>query len=86
MRRYFFTEPITEIAGRYQMSTNNVMVNLSRTRKKLKAYLEKEGLLGEKPQGSLEIYTTGSVEEYTQRAAQVGLERVRGVYSYPALG
>ena len=42
--RYFFTEPIIEIANRYQMSTNNVMVNLSRTRKKLKAYLEKEGL------------------------------------------
>ena len=44
VRRYFFTEPIAEIASRYQMSTNNVMVNLSRTRKKLKAYLEKEGL------------------------------------------
>jgi len=44
VRRYFFTEPINEIANRYQMSTNNVMVNLSRTRKKLKAYLEKEGL------------------------------------------
>ena len=39
-----FTEPISVIANRYQMSANNVMVILSRTRKKLKAYLEKEGL------------------------------------------
>ena len=37
-------KPISMIANRYQMSTNNVMVILSRTRKKLKAYLEKEGL------------------------------------------
>lgn len=44
IRRYFFTEPISAIANRYQMSANNVMVILSRTRKKLKAHLEKEGL------------------------------------------
>lgn len=44
IRRYFFTEPISAIANRYQMSDNNVMVILSRTRKKLKAHLEKEGL------------------------------------------
>ena len=44
IRRYFFTEPISIIANRYQMSENNVMVVLSRTRKKLKAHLEKEGL------------------------------------------
>ena len=43
VRRYFFTEPISIIANRYQMSENNVMVILSRTRKKLKAHLEKEG-------------------------------------------
>ena len=49
-------------------------------------YLEREGLArtGEEP-GKLTIYTTGSVEEYTQRARQVGLERVEAVYSYPAL-
>ena len=40
----FFTEPVSVIANRYQMSANNVMVILSRTRKKLKAHLEKEGL------------------------------------------
>ena len=44
VRRYFFTEPIPVIANRYRMSANNVMVILSRTRKKLKAHLEKEGL------------------------------------------
>ena len=44
IRRYFFTEPISAIANRYQMSANNVMVILSRTRKKLKVHLEKEGL------------------------------------------
>lgn len=44
IRRYFFTEPISVIANHYQMSANNVMVILSRTRKKLKAHLEKEGL------------------------------------------
>lgn len=43
VRRYFFTESIREIASRYQMSENNVMVSLSRTRKKLKKYLEQEG-------------------------------------------
>ena len=49
-------------------------------------YLEREGLArtGEEP-GKLTIYTTGNVEEYTQRARQVGLERVEAVYSYPAL-
>ena len=30
LRRYFFTEPVTEIAKRYRMSENNVMVMLSR--------------------------------------------------------
>jgi hypothetical protein len=33
----------------------------------------------------LNIYTTGSVEEYRQRAGQVGLERLAGVWSYPAM-
>ena len=49
-------------------------------------YLEREGLTrtGEEP-GKLTIYTTGSVEEYTQRARQVGLERIEAVYPYPAL-
>lgn len=49
-------------------------------------YLERAGLKKEgNTPGTLEIFTTGSVEEYTQRARQVGLERVSAVRSYPAL-
>ena len=47
VRRYFFTEPVSMIAKRYGMTENNVMVTLSRTRKKLKAHLEKEGYFSE---------------------------------------
>lgn len=51
-----------------------------------RTYLEQNGLLraGREP-GALTIYTTGNVEEYTQRAQQVGLERIKSVQSYPAL-
>ena len=45
VRRYFFAEPIADIAKRYGLSENNVTVILSRTRKKLKAHLLKEGYL-----------------------------------------
>jgi len=45
IRRYFFTEPLAEIAKRYGLSENNVTVILSRTRKKLKTHLLKEGYL-----------------------------------------
>ena len=49
-------------------------------------YLERAGLRkeGSEP-GTLEIFTTGSVEEYEQRARQVGLTRIHSVQSYPAL-
>lgn len=47
VRRYFFTETVAEIAKRYGLSQNNVMVILSRTRKKLKAQLIKEGFFNE---------------------------------------
>ena len=47
VRRYFFTEPVSMIAKRYRITDNNVMVMLSRTRKKLKAHLEKEGYFSE---------------------------------------
>ena len=47
VRRYFFTESVSTIAKRYGMTENNVMVTLSRTRKKLKAHLEKEGYFSE---------------------------------------
>lgn len=45
VRRYFFAEPVAEIAKRYGLSENNVMVILSRTRRKLKKQLSKEGYL-----------------------------------------
>jgi len=47
MRRYFFTEPVALIAQRYGLTENNVMVILSRTRKKLKQELIKEGYIHE---------------------------------------
>ncbi len=43
VRRYFFAESVAEIAKRYGLTENNVMVILSRTRRKLKAHLLKEG-------------------------------------------
>lgn len=45
VRRYFFTDPVSAIARRYGLTENNVMVILSRTRKKLKLELMKEGYL-----------------------------------------
>lgn len=47
IRRYFFTEPVAEIAKRYDLTENHVMVILSRIRKKLKLQLIKEGFIHE---------------------------------------
>jgi RNA polymerase sigma-70 factor (ECF subfamily) len=44
-RRYFFAESIPEIASRSHLSENNVTVILSRTRKRLRAHLEREGFI-----------------------------------------
>lgn len=46
-RRYFFAESVSEIGDKYGLSTNYVSVTLSRTRKKLKQHLIKEGFLDE---------------------------------------
>lgn len=43
LRRYFFLENTAEIAKRYGMRESNVLVILSRLRKKLKKFLRKEG-------------------------------------------
>ncbi len=43
VRRYFFSEPIRDIADRYGITENNISVILSRTRKKLKKTLIREG-------------------------------------------
>ena len=45
LRRYFFVEPVGEIAGRNSMGENSVSAALSRTRKKLRTHLEREGWL-----------------------------------------
>lgn len=45
LRRYFYVEPTAAIAKRYGLKESNVLMILSRTRKELKNYLEKEGFL-----------------------------------------
>lgn len=45
LRRYFFLESIDVITKRYGITQNHVSVILNRSRRKLKRYLEKEGLL-----------------------------------------
>ena len=47
VRRYFFTDSIASIAERYRISENYVMVILSRTRRKLRKELIKEGFVCE---------------------------------------
>lgn len=44
MRRYWFVDTIAEIAKRYGISESAVQMRLSRTKAKLSAYLEKEGI------------------------------------------
>ncbi len=43
VRRYYFTDPVVEIALRFDLRENTAVAILSRTRKKLRSYLEKEG-------------------------------------------
>lgn len=45
LRRYWFTEPMADIAGRYGMREATVRTSLFRSREKMRRYLEKEGLL-----------------------------------------
>lgn len=47
VRRYFFSEPVRAIADRYDMSDNAVNVTLSRTRRRLRFHLSKEGYFDE---------------------------------------
>ena len=44
MRRYWYVDTIAEIAERYGISESAVLMRLNRTRAKLSAYLEKEGI------------------------------------------
>ena len=45
LRRYWYGESIGEIAKRYSVTPSKVKTSLSRTREKLKAFLEKEGIV-----------------------------------------
>ena len=42
--RYWYSDSISDLAERFQISNNNVSVRLSRIRGKLKRYLKKEGV------------------------------------------
>lgn len=44
LRRYWYAEPITEIAGRLHLSESMVKSRLFRTRNALRSFLEKEGI------------------------------------------
>ena len=45
LRRYWYVDEYNEIAERYGMNLNTVKTSLFRTRKKLKEYLEQEGII-----------------------------------------
>ena len=45
LRRYWYMDSVQEIAERFGLTQNTVKLSLMRTRKKLKEYLRKEGLL-----------------------------------------
>lgn len=45
LRRYWYSDEYNEIAKRYGMNLNSVKTSLFRTRGKLRAYLEKEGVV-----------------------------------------
>ena len=44
LRRYWYTETVAEIAREYDMKESTVAMQLLRTRKKLRQYLEQEGI------------------------------------------
>ena len=44
VRRYVYTESVSSLAKRFQMKEGTVSVRLLRARKKLKTFLEKEGI------------------------------------------
>ncbi len=44
LRRYWYADPVREIAERYQISESKVKTQLHRTRKKLQQFLEGQGI------------------------------------------
>ena len=90
MERYY--QPEIETASREQIKAwqderlvkqvRNVWDNVPYYRKKM----EEKGLVNDQPgQGKLDIFTTGSTEEYTMKAAKVGLDPVTSVQFYPPM-
>ena len=54
--------------------------------KTIGAYLEENGLKNDQAEkGTLDIYTTSSMEEYREKAAKVGLDPITSVQLYPAM-
>lgn len=45
LRRYWYAEPLSDIAGRYGMGVGAVKSSLFRSREKLRNYLEQEGIV-----------------------------------------
>jgi len=45
LRRYYYMEPLPDIASRYGLKETNVRMMLSRTRQKLRQFLQKEGYI-----------------------------------------
>ncbi len=43
VRRYWYSDPVSEIGAAFHMSANSVSARLSRIRRKLKSFLKKEG-------------------------------------------
>ena len=90
MERYY--QPEIECASQEQLrawqderlvkQVRNVWDNVPYYRKKM----EEKGLVNDQPgQGKLDIFTTGSTEEYTMKAAKVGLDPVTSVQFYPPM-
>lgn len=45
VRRYWYSDSVSDIAEKMRMNSNNVSVRLSRTRAKLRKFLKKEGII-----------------------------------------
>ena len=44
LRRYWYVDSVPEIAARYGMTESKVKMQLSRTKEKLRLFLEQEGI------------------------------------------
>ena len=78
-RQTFQCYPSYEAIGKAVGVSKNTVAKYVRS-------LEEKGLVNDQPgQGKLDIFTTGSTEEYTMKAAKVGLDPVTSVQFYPPM-